>query len=105
MKNPLIVLLPVLFLCVLGIIHVLHTHTHTHKSDRAPVSFPESRALLFLTLFRSSSSQVGIHHGAGGPLTSDSFVNVNYCSLSGAVAAQGELYLLGCPQPARKNPE
>lgn len=29
-----------------------------------------------------SSSQVGIHHHVGGQLTSDSFVNVNYCSLS-----------------------
>lgn len=42
---------------------------------------------LFTTLFlfpllHPSSSQVGIHHHVGGRLTSDSVVNVNYCSLS-----------------------
>ncbi|KAK1903932.1 WD repeat- and FYVE domain containing protein 4, partial [Dissostichus eleginoides] len=36
---------------------------------------------------------VGIHHCAGGHLSSDSFVNVNYCSLSGVVSAWGEQYL------------
>ncbi|KAI4819486.1 hypothetical protein KUCAC02_004732, partial [Chaenocephalus aceratus] len=36
---------------------------------------------------------VGIHHCAGGHLSSDSFVNVNYCSLSGVVSARGEQYL------------
>lgn len=66
--------------------------------------------LLLFSLFSfslTSSSQVSIHHHAGGHLSSDSFVNVNYCSLSGVVSAHGEQYLQGCPSPTRmcKNPE
>ncbi|CAL8263582.1 unnamed protein product [Lota lota] len=47
----------------------------------------------------SSPSQVGIHHGSGGHLYSDSFVNVNYCSLSGVLSAQG-----GVPAGALASP-
>ena len=51
--------------------------------------------------FQSSPSQVGIHHCSGGHLYSDSFVNVNYCSLSGVLSAQGEVCLQGpWPLPA-----
>lgn len=35
----------------------------------------------------------------------DSFVNVNYCSLSGVVLAQGEQHLQGCPSSTQKNKE
>ncbi|CAL8331053.1 unnamed protein product [Gadus morhua 'NCC'] len=48
-----------------------------------------------LTGAGSSPSQVGIHHCSGGHLYSDSFVNVNYCSLSGVLSAQGEVCLQG----------
>lgn len=56
-------------------------------------SFSESSPLFLSSFSFSSSSQVGIHHCAGGHLSSDSFVNVNYCSLSGVVSARGEQYL------------
>lgn len=41
-----------------------------------------SPPLRFFPSLHPSSSQVGIHHHVGGRLTSDSFVNVNYSSLS-----------------------
>lgn len=37
---------------------------------------------LSFPLLHTCVSQVGIHHHVGGRLTSDSFVNVNYCGLS-----------------------
>lgn len=70
-------LLSILLPCLVCIIQ---DHTHTNvisavalRSFLHSVSFP---------LLHPSSSQVGIHHHVGGQLTSDSFVNVNYCSLS-----------------------
>lgn len=68
----------------------------------APYSFPKSSPLHSCSLSFSSSSQVGIHHHAGGHLTSDSFVNVNYCGLSEVVSAQAEQYLRGCPLLLRR---
>ena len=89
-KNPLIVSLTVLLLCVLSIIQMLHTHTH--KIRYLPLFLAHFLIPLLLSApfspSFSSSSQVGIHHHAGGHLSSDSFVNVNYCSLSGVVSAR-----------------
>ena len=69
-----------------------HTHTHTHKIWYLSLLLAHFlNPLLFSVPFSpsfSSSSQVGIHHHAGGHLSSDSFVNVNYCSLSGVVSAR-----------------
>lgn len=62
---------------------------------------PESSPF-FLSLSSLSSSQVSIHHHAGGHLSSDSFVNVNYYSLSEVVSAPAEQFMQGCPLPSQK---
>lgn len=55
---------------------------HTHKNVISAVALHSLRHSVSFPLLHPSSSQVGIHHHVGGQLTSDSFVNVNYCSLS-----------------------
>lgn len=64
---------------------------YTPKIRYLPLLFAHFLTPLLSTPFSlpfPSSSQVGIHHRAGGHLSSDSFVNVNYCSLSRVVSAR-----------------
>lgn len=78
------------YYCVCSVL--FKCYTHTHKIRYLPLFLAHFLIPLLLSApfspSFSSSSQVGIHHHAGGHLSSDSFVNVNYCSLSGVVSAR-----------------